>query len=98
MQESFPTERSVNLTNGDVYNFDYSYSPVKNITYHDNFINETYDMIVICGFISCTFYNVYRKEKSLYWCTWQLQRTKSSLVIADNLARGTTDRPTFTML
>ena len=48
MQESFPTERSVNLTNGDVYNFDYSYSPVMNITHHENF-DEKYNMIVICG-------------------------------------------------
>ena len=42
------TERSVNLTNGDIYNFDYSYSPVENIDYHDNF-DEKYRMIVICG-------------------------------------------------
>ena len=48
MQGEGPSERSVNLTNGDKYNFDYSSSPVDSIKRHENYYDK-YEMIVVCG-------------------------------------------------
>ena len=43
-----PTKTNTTLSNGDVYHYDYSYSPVQDITHHKNFLPK-YKMLVVCG-------------------------------------------------
>ena len=43
-----PTKTNATLSNGDVYHYDYSYSPVQDITHHENF-DPKYKMLVVCG-------------------------------------------------